>query len=204
VTGTIRVGNIFDDIGDAAKEAKARLILMGTHGKKGIQHVIGSYALKVITNSSVPFIVVQADSDIAQFKNIILPLDLSKETKQKLRLAVDVAKYFHSMIHLIIPRIGDEFLQNQVVRNLTYAKKHLRENKVSFSANIADSGGAFANKVIDFAKEKEADLITILNHQEFNLFGDSDEQKMLTNKHQIPVMCMNPNDINKVTGSFFS
>ncbi|MCC5924840.1 MAG: universal stress protein, partial [Crocinitomicaceae bacterium] len=55
----IRVGNIFDDIGDFAAEHHAELIFMGTHGASGWQHIAGSHALKVVTHSSVPFIIVQ-------------------------------------------------------------------------------------------------------------------------------------------------
>ena len=50
----VRIGNIFDDIGDFAKEHSAELIFMGTHGASGWQHVTGSHALKVITHSDVP------------------------------------------------------------------------------------------------------------------------------------------------------
>ena len=59
VSSIVRIGNIFDDIGQAASEIGATLIIMGTHGASGWQKVVGSHALKVITNSSVPFIVVQ-------------------------------------------------------------------------------------------------------------------------------------------------
>ena len=55
----IRKGNIFEDIGDVAKEIGARLIIMGTHGIKGIQKLVGSYALKVILHSEIPFIITQ-------------------------------------------------------------------------------------------------------------------------------------------------
>ena len=34
----VRVGNIFDDIGDTASEIGAGLIIMGTHGKRGLQY----------------------------------------------------------------------------------------------------------------------------------------------------------------------
>ena len=52
----VRVGSIFDDIGDTAAEIGAQMIVMGTHGKKGWQHVTGSRALKVVTNSKLPFL----------------------------------------------------------------------------------------------------------------------------------------------------
>src|SRR5690554_7650207 len=49
-------GNIFDDISKIAEESDARLIIMGTHGAVGMQKLFGSYAMKVVVNSSVPFL----------------------------------------------------------------------------------------------------------------------------------------------------
>src|SRR5678816_2217797 len=39
---SILPGNIFDKIGKAAVDQDAALIIMGTHGIKGMQHIIGS------------------------------------------------------------------------------------------------------------------------------------------------------------------
>ena len=52
-------GTIFDVINQVAKDIKATLMILGTHGKKGLQHVFGSYALRVVIDSPVPVIVVQ-------------------------------------------------------------------------------------------------------------------------------------------------
>jgi hypothetical protein len=59
VTPVVRVGSVYEDIGDAAAEIDADLIIMGTHGMRGMQFITGSRALRVITSSSVPFVVVQ-------------------------------------------------------------------------------------------------------------------------------------------------
>ena len=48
---SVRVGNIFDDIGNFAAEHHSELIFMGTHGASRWQKIKGSDALKVITNS---------------------------------------------------------------------------------------------------------------------------------------------------------
>ena len=123
IKSIVRVGNIFDDIGDAASEVGANLIFMGTHGASGWQKVTGSYALKVITNSSVPFIVVQDEMmKDSGYDSIVVPLDLNKETKQKLEIVGSVAHYFDSEVHLITPRESDEFLRNKLKANLIWAK----------------------------------------------------------------------------------
>src|SRR3954470_18449695 len=41
VSGMIRVGNIFDDIANAATETESKMIIMGTHGMKGMQYITG-------------------------------------------------------------------------------------------------------------------------------------------------------------------
>merc|ERR1711991_9537 len=37
VKAVVKVGNIFDDIGKIAEDKEARMIVMGTHGAKGMQ-----------------------------------------------------------------------------------------------------------------------------------------------------------------------
>ena len=68
VSSIVRIGNIFDDIDQAASEIGAQLIIMGTHGASGWQKVVGSHALKVITNSSIPFVVVQKQKEKSGLK----------------------------------------------------------------------------------------------------------------------------------------
>ncbi len=115
IVGHSRVGNIFDDIGDFASELGAELIFMGTHGATGWQHIRGSHALKVVTQSAVPFVVVQ-DDNVSEngYDDIVVPLDLHKETKQKLTVVANMAKYFNSKVHVIIPDEKDEYLLNTV------------------------------------------------------------------------------------------
>jgi len=193
----VRVGNIFDDIGDAATGVGASLIIMGTHGKKGMQYLVGSHALRVITNSSIPFIVVQLKGiDEHGYKNIVVPLDLHKETKQKLKLVAAVAKYFGSKVHLITPNESDEFLKNQLKRNIAFAQQYLRERNIDHDAKISNEDGSdFAKAILKYAVQLDADLITIMNLQKNSLMGilgSSYEQDMITNDAMVPVMCINP------------
>ena len=52
-------GTIFTALTEYADDTKADFVIMGTHGIKGVQKLTGSWALKVIAGSNVPFIVVQ-------------------------------------------------------------------------------------------------------------------------------------------------
>ncbi len=200
----VRVGNIFDDIGKVATELKAQLIIMGTHGVKGFQHITGSHALKVITNSKVPFIVVQQRNIRDGYSKIVLPLELAKETKQKIAITISMAKYFNSKVFVFSPLETDEYLKNSAARNLNYTKSEMQINKIPFEIATAEKSGNFAKQLLSFASRIDADLITMLNIQDIGLtefIAGPDEQQIITNETQIPVLCMNPVNVTVNSGS---
>jgi len=206
VTSLVKVGNIFDDIGDAADEVKASLIVMGTHGASGWQKLTGSNALKVITNSSVPFIVVQKEvMKESGYDCIITPLDLHNETKQKLEIVAKMAQYFDSEVHIVTPKETDKFLMHKLNGNIAWAKKYLTQKGVNNTAHIVAKKGDFVEQMVRIAKEVDADLISIMNLQKNSLIGmlSNYEQDIITNKEQIPVLCINPIDISG-SGSIFT
>ncbi len=206
VTTLVKVGNIFDDIGDAANEVNASLIVMGTHGASGWQKITGSNALKVITNSTVPFIVVQKQvMKESGYDSIVAPLDLHNETKQKLQIVADMAAYFDSEVHVVTPKETDEFLIHKLNGNIAWAKKYLAEKGIRNTTHILKKKGDFVNQMIEVADEVNADLISIMNLQKNSLIGmlSNYEQDIITNKSQIPVLCVNPIDIGG-TGTIFT
>jgi nucleotide-binding universal stress UspA family protein len=161
-------------------------------GKK----ITGSYALKVITNSSVPFIVVQDQlMNETGYDSIVVPLDLNKQTKQKLELAASMALYFDSEVHLITPYESDEFLNNKLKANRAWAAKYLNSKSVKFTTHIVDKGDSLTEGIFKLSSEVDADLIAIMNLQNNSLMGvlgSSYQQEIISNELKIPVLCVNP------------
>ena len=205
VRSIVRVGNIFDDIGDAASELGVSMIFMGTHGASGWQKITGSYALKVITNSSVPFIVVQDQlMNDTGYDSIVVPLDLNNETKQKLEMVANIAHYFDSEVHLMTPNESDEFLSNKLKANRIWAAKYLKGKDVKFTTQIVDEGDNLLEGVFKLSAKVEADLIAIMNLQKNSLMGilgSSYQQEIIANKAKIPVLCLNPLKSTIASGS---
>ena len=205
VRSIVRVGNIFDDIGDAASELGVSLIIMGTHGASGWQKITGSYALKVITNSSVPFIVVQDQlMNDTGYDSIVVPLDLNNETKQKLEMVASIAHYFDSEVHLITPNESDEFLSNKLKANRIWAAKYLKGKNVKFTTQVVDDGDNLLEGVFKLSEKVEADLIAIMNLQKNSLMGvlgSSYQQEIIANKAKVPVLCLNPLKSTIASGS---
>ncbi len=194
-----RIGNIYEDIDSVAVEMDAALIIMGTHGMKGMQFVTGSRALRIVTSASVPFIITQEKGvGPNAYDDIIVPLDLNKETKQKLKMAAKMAHYFDATVHIISPDENDEFLNNQLNRNVQFAKSYFEDEGLKCTVKITESRSSSSNFVRDVIKHSSAvtgDLIAIMNIEEkslFGIFGTSYAQKMIENDAQIPVMMINP------------
>ena len=195
----IRIGSIFEDIDKVATEIDASLIIMGTHGLRGMQFLTGSRALKIVTESSVPFIVVQERPIRTHgYHKLVVPLDLHKETKQKLSLVADMANYFGSKVHLISPGETDEFLRNQLQRNIRFAEEYFSEKNIPYEVEITESkSDGFVKALLKYSAGVEADLICIMNFYDnsiMSIFNQSYEQQVITNEAQIPVLCVNPVD----------
>lgn len=201
-----KAGNIFDGIGEAATELDCGLIFMGTHGMKGLQILFGSHALKVVTNSAIPFVITQdripRDEKI---ESIVMPIDLGSEEKQILTAVIRSAKTFKSKVHLFVSKKTDEFHENAVNRNLAFAKRYLAEHGVEHTTTRASSPDDYDAQLVRFADSIDADIIAIVNHREDgikNLFGANFDQNIITNKAKIPVLIMNTKDTTNVNDIF--
>jgi hypothetical protein len=125
-----------------------------------------------------------------------VPLDLHKETKQKLTLVANMAKFFNSKVHVIIPDESDEYLRHTVKANIIFANKFFGERQIEVTTTLAPSKD-FDKEVIKHAVKVDADLIAIMNLQKNQIFGvgvlgSQHEQYMITNEAKIPVLLVNP------------
>lgn len=198
------VGTIFTTISEVASEINANLVIMGTHGIKGMQKLTGSWALKVIVGSKVPFVVVQSAPKEHVFKRILVPFDHKMEGKEKLAWVTYLAKYYKSEIILLKTGTADELLSKKANNNIIFAKKHLEEKAIVYQVALAEGKKSFPDETIDFANKNDCDLILAMTTKDIG-FKDyvlgATEQEIIANDAKIPVMCINPReDIRKFSG----
>lgn len=196
----VRIGNIFEDIGDVASEIEAGYIVMGTHGAKGMQKIMGSHAIKVITHSKVPFVIVQEKppKKTDTYDDIVVPIDYSDVTKQKLAVAASIATHFNSKIHIFAGMEKDEFLQKKLVQELAFAKKYFTEREIAYDIVQSKEKGNFKKQLVQHAAKIDADLIAIVNTESGALMPDfmgSEVQNILANDAGIPVIITNPTQV---------
>jgi nucleotide-binding universal stress UspA family protein len=196
-TYKLKDGHIFNTIGEMASECGASLIVIGTHGVQGIQHLVGAYALKVVASSKVPVIIVQNKlPNDAGYAKIVSPIDGSVETKQKTMQTISVAKILNAKVYLFKQKGYDAHLDDRITLNLNFVKKHLTIHHVSFEVVEQQAYTKnFAKEFIQYAQSIESDLIIILTTNEKGLKDmiiGPEEQNVINNEEGIPVMCVNP------------
>ena len=198
VDSYVNHGKIFKEISDYAskEENNVNFVVMGTHGMKGRQKLFGSWALKVIAGSEVPFIVVQnAPPDKDRYSDIVFPIDFKSENKEKLQWAIFLGKYLNSKIHLYKAPVSDKALQKKVNINLNFAIRFLIQNNIDYEIHTSVKSGNFQKEILSFSKRIKADLIMITTTKhitKFDYIFGAKEQYLLSNNEKIPVMCVNP------------
>jgi nucleotide-binding universal stress UspA family protein len=205
ITAFIKKGSIFTAIAEFANEKDASLVVMGTHGMKGMQKLTGSWALKVIVKSKMPFIVVQdPPADQERYHNIIFPVDFRKENKEKIRMAIFMGKYFDSKIHFLVSTTTDKNLLKKSNININFAIKYLIQNNIEYEIHNVPKGN-FAQQTIDFSQKINADLILIMTTKNITMADyvmGASEQYIIANSSKIPVCCVNPKATFAKTGQF--
>jgi len=201
-----REGDIFNTINEIAREMSAMMVIMGTHGIKGMQKLTGSWALKVIVGSQVPFIVVQKPPVHDQYNAVVLPVDFKKENKESLGWAEFMGKFFKAKMRIITPQVPEGQMLQRTKANLIFAKKYLENRGISYEIDMAVRGNDFAQEVVDFSTKIGADIILIMTTKNIS-FQDyvlgAHEQQVIANSAQIPVMCVNPRTDLAKYGSFY-
>jgi nucleotide-binding universal stress UspA family protein len=210
VSYKVQHGNIFKEIADYAskEENNINFVVMGTHGMKGGQKLFGSWALKVVAGSTVPFIVVQDQPpEKDRYTDIVFPIDFKSENKEKLQWAIFLGKYLNSKIHLFKAPGLDKNLEKKVNVNLNFAIRFLIQNNIEYEIHSSSKSGSgkFQKELLAFCKKINADLILITTTKHITkidyIFG-AKEQYLLTNNEKIPVMCVNPKSNFAKVGQF--
>lgn len=191
------VGDIFVDIGKTAETLKSSLIIMGTHGAKGMQKVFGSFAMKVITSTSVPFLVVQNDTIIKRLERIVFPLGIQAETLQIMGFASNLAKAFGAEVHLIAEKQTDAKFANKTKINFQVVGKQMKSNDVNVKMEYVESSGSYVSKILDYTQKVKADLIAVSYYNESMIPAfDRFAQNIITNDLNIPSLIINSKQVS--------
>lgn len=168
---------------ETAEEVRADLIVLGTHGRTGLHHVLlGSTAERVLTMAPCPVLTIRKHRKVEghgakkpiQFKQIAVPIDFSDCSLNALEYGVQIAKDFGAgltLLHSLEPlsygidlTFGHAAERNhqRVAAQLKVVADRVQSQGVSVSAVIR--GGLPADSILDFLDSSDCDLVVMGTH----------------------------------------
>jgi nucleotide-binding universal stress UspA family protein len=197
VSVRIEKGKVYEQILRVADEVKARFIIMGKNDvDEGYMKFIGSNTLHVISNADCPVITIKGKEHKLGVKNIVLPLDLTKKTREKVFSAISFGMHFKSAIWMVSVLTGGVSLtRSRIYAKMKRAKKMIEENGVPCNIKLFKKTEIPNYDVIlKYSLDIDADLIMIMTHQEsdFTEHYIGRFAREIINRSEIPVMTMIP------------
>lgn len=200
----ISKGRVYQEVVTLADSTPDSVISTSTHGASGFQEFfIGSNAFRIISATERPVITLRKNYCPTDINRIILPIDLSNDTRQKVPYTTELAKFFGAEIHVVgihttrnkqdVKKLRSYVSQ---VAGFIEGKVHCESNEV-FGENIVEL-------LINYSNTTKADLISITTEQSSGLsliMGNTAHQ--ILNKAEIPVLCLTPRHMTR-SGSFAS
>ncbi|MES2591799.1 MAG: universal stress protein [Bacteroidota bacterium] len=188
-------GTIFTEIISVSQEYNVDLIIMGTHGASGFaEFFVGSNAYKVVTSAECPVISVQSHATKLGFANILLPIDDSNHSRQKVNHAITLAKHFSSKIHVVgLDDFEDEKDLHKFEIKLDQVEDYIHKYGLTCTRKTI-KGKNQATMTADYSQTVAADLIIIMTDQEENITGRlmGTYAQQIVNHSKIPVMSIQP------------
>lgn len=195
----IETGRVYKMVAQIANEENYDSIIMGSHGASGLEQVIGSNASRTIQYAEVPVVVVKNQPIREGYKKIVMPIDLSIESRQKVDWAKHLAKQFNSEVHVVYTGSTDEFTQNRINATIKHVEHDLQGEGVRFVSSEIENKVLenFATEVLSYAENVKADLLLVMTHTEKGITEmviGTLTQQLVNRSESIPVMCIHPTE----------
>ncbi|MBR3939409.1 MAG: universal stress protein [Bacteroidales bacterium] len=200
ITPIIMQGKVAPMLAAQAEKVKASMIVIGTNGASGFEkYWMGSTAVRIVQEATCPVLSIREGFNFHKsLERILVPLNMSTNSRQKLPVAVKMAKAFGSQIN-ILGQYENTSQAQTVNIYIKQAETFLQKQNIQYTTEIMQSK-SLADDVLSYADTISADLIVISTEQDqvlSSLFIGTTAQQ-LVHHSLIPILSVHPADINSV------
>jgi nucleotide-binding universal stress UspA family protein len=177
--------DVADSINEYVEEREIDLVVMGTHGRQGLDRLmLGNVADKIIRHAPCPVMTVREEvpwtdeGEDVVFQDILAPIDFSDHSRKALRTSKTFARAYGARQHLLfiaekrtvptfsdtgIPGVGVVEMDPEIVKNAEKGLQQLDENvggpDVKSEYHVRE--GDVSQDIVDFAETRGIDLIVM-------------------------------------------
>jgi len=191
---TLRKGKVYQEVQKLAIKIDADFIFAGTHGVSGYEQFwIGSNTNRIVTSAPCPVVTIRSDYKFGNdIKDILMPIDSSMETKQKLPFVARLAKAFDAKIHLLkIYNTPLKVIRKRIDKITEEAIKGLDDEGVNYIMEKVE-GSNVVGTILNYIEKNQVDLISIMTDQgttTANKFLGPYAQQLINNSN-VPIISL--------------
>lgn len=189
----LRKGNMYEEI-NKVSDVLNSLVMVGLTSKLSPGTIIGKNAFKMVRESKSPVMTIRGRHNREGYKTILLPIDLTKESREKVDKAILLAKRFDATVRVIsVLTQTDEEAENKLVAYSNQVWKYLRAHQIRSTVRIV-RGTNPAKLILEYGYQIDADIIVITSKSIQNVkeFFTGTVAEQLINESEIPVITYHP------------
>jgi len=194
-----RKGNIYTQVEKVADVLEPEMIVMGLESHLTLGKILGPNAFKLVRESKWPILTIRGKKHRKGCENILLPLDLSKETRQKVTKAIEIAKYYGASIRIVNVLLNKSDANESKLKAYAYqVKEYIKKEGIRITMKTL-FGKDTARMIINYGVEIDADLILIMSKAELNIqeFFMGTVAQRIINTSPIPVLSYRPKSLGE-------
>ena len=175
----------------------ADLVVMGTHGRRGIKRaLLGSVAERVIAESEIPVLTVRCDAPRhARIERILCPVNYSGLAAKALRYATLLASAFDA--ELIVLNLLEDDHTNDLDRELDRLRAWVGDVSIPARARVLVHRGEAASQVNEYARRNGVDLIVVGAQRKGSKGALGSTTHRLTRQAPCPVLTVPPSPFDQ-------
>ncbi len=197
----IKSGKIFKEVVGQVESYSEAMVAASTHGASGFEEFfMGSNAFKIISATEKPVLTTRTGNIPGQVSKIVMPIDVTIDTRQKVPFTASLAKFFDAEVHVIT--ISSSKGKRIMDRLNAYAKQasgYFKARDVNYKIKSL-YGENVVDLIVVYADSVDADMITIMKEQSKSLNLMSNLTHQLLNRATIPVFTLSNKETHIMTG----
>jgi hypothetical protein len=182
-----------------AEESNTIMFVIGVVKKEAKVLFTLNRALRFIHSSRIPVMTVgnkMPESNV--FQNVMLPMDIYRQSKEKSLWAGYFSRYYYANVHILYGSYKDSFLKMKLKNNVDFTEKLYKNLEITYRTHhIAERIDNMDIYSLQYAEKVHATLTVIMMTKYKSLFDwlfGVKERSVIANQQGLPVLCINERD----------
>jgi nucleotide-binding universal stress UspA family protein len=197
----IKAGSIYKEVVNQVESYNEAMVVASTHGGSGFEEFfIGSNAFKIISATNRPVLTIRKNKCPNDIRKIVLPIDITVDSRQKVPFTSDLALLFGAEIHIVtVSSSKSKKLKQRLDAYGHQVEKFISSKHIPYKRKSLN-GENIVDLIVIYTDSIDADLISIMKEQpkSLNFLGNFTQQ--ILNRATTPVLTISSKETRIATG----